>query len=208
MSKISSAELISPAQSIWDTETKFNEAIERMNEHLNRIGDELAALKCPKVHRLTVNLCGLSKEYIENRLQLCEVAPKSKMASDYLYIIHIEDKEKSRELCKQLKEDAHKEERRKAKVGYSRVNCRNDNDTSATLYVGRSKNLKSRLRQHLGAESLKPYALHMELWATCNDLEVTIDYMHFEGRDNLLVQAIEDGLWESLRPVFGRKGSK
>jgi hypothetical protein len=52
------------------------------------------------------------------------------------------------------------------------------------------------------------YALHLGRWARQIGAEIFISYMRFERQDNLLVQAIEDGLWLSLRPLFGRKGEK
>lgn len=191
---------------MWNTKLKFDKAIEEAGTQLERIRRDLKTIVCPQVASFSLNLSKLSSEYIEEKLKSCKVAPKSKTSSDYLYIIRIDDKEKSAHLCSQLKVDAKKQREDESEVGYSRIN--HANVPSATLYVGRSQSLKTRLRQHLGAKSIKPYALHMELWATRNDLEVTIDYMHFEDRDSLLIQAIEDGLWESLKPVFGRKGSK
>ncbi|MCO4880266.1 hypothetical protein [Paraburkholderia caribensis] len=208
MSKNSNTALTALAQSTWDTKTEFVKAIDETKKLLKTIGDQLTAIECPAVNSLCFNLRELSKEYIDKTLKSCKVARKSEKSNDYIYIIRIHEanKDESSRLCAQLKEDAAIQKELESKVGYSRINLANA--PSTTLYVGRSQNLTTRLRQHLGATSIKPYALHMQLWATNNDLEVMIDYMHFEDRDNLLVQAIEDGLWESLKPVFGRKGSK
>jgi NurA-like 5'-3' nuclease len=127
-------------------------------------------------------------------------------SADYVYIIRVDDKNVSVSLCDQMRADAKRRKIDRMAVGYSRINVQNL--PSQTLYVGRSRDMGTRVRQHLGADLFKPYALHFELWAKNNAIEVTIDYMRFEDRDDLLVQAIEDGLWESLKPAFGRKGSR
>jgi NurA-like 5'-3' nuclease len=76
------------------------------------------------------------------------------------------------------------------------------------LYVGRSHKLRSRIRQHLGSNYKGTYALHMQRWAENFDEKIEIQYFKLVDQDNLLVQSVEDSLWQKLRPAFGRKGDK
>jgi hypothetical protein len=98
------------------------------------------------------------------------------------------------------------EEARKIDDDYSRMN--GEHGDTNTLYVGRSRTLRARLRQHFGTGNQGIYSLHLQRWATAIDAEVSIYIMKFRDADNLLVQAVEDGLWASLKPAFGRKGEK
>ena len=98
------------------------------------------------------------------------------------------------------------EQARKTAKDYSRIN--QDHNETNTIYVGRSKAVRSRLRQHLGAQGQGVFSLHLQRWATRIDMDITIFLMSFTNSDDLLVQAIEDGLWSALKPAFGRKGGR
>lgn len=78
-----------------------------------------------------------------------------------------------------------------------------------TLYVGRSQNIRSRLRQHLWQAPPQTYALNIHRW--CPDIAgaVTVSVQPVLGHvDNDTVQDLEDTLWKTLRPIFGRSGSR
>ncbi|WP_426124388.1 hypothetical protein [Pseudomonas sp. PSPC2-3] len=77
------------------------------------------------------------------------------------------------------------------------------------LYVGRSWNVQSRTREHLKADcSKKTYALRFAAWAEEFDLSVELLIWEFPGITDLTLQVVEDGLWDRLRPLFGRRGAK
>ena len=87
--------------------------------------------------------------------------------------------------------------------------CRiNAHNSIQYLYVGRSQKLRSRIRQHLGDNYKGTYALHMLRWCTNIEEKIEITCFKIEGHDNLLVQSVEDALWNKLKPCFGRKGDK
>jgi hypothetical protein len=50
--------------------------------------------------------------------------------------------------------------------------------------------------------------MHMLRWATGVQCKVEISHYQFDKMDNLIIQALEDGLWQSFNPMFGRKGEK
>ncbi|MCA3928860.1 GIY-YIG nuclease family protein [Vibrio vulnificus] len=76
------------------------------------------------------------------------------------------------------------------------------------MYVGRSKKLRSRLSQHLGSENGGLFAMHLSRWSTQINAKIKVSYYQLDNEDNLLVQALEDGFWDELKPMFGRKGDK
>ncbi len=98
----------------------------------------------------------------------------------------------------------------KTKTQKNKDMCRiNAHNSKQYLYVGRSQNIRTRIRQHLSGIKYKgTYALHMLRW--CAEIESNIEITCYELKDmdNLMVQTIEDALWEKLLPCFGRKGDK
>jgi len=163
----------------------------------------LTAIACPPVETLRINLNELTHESIG---ELLEDVPsgyrKSDRETDFVYVIR---------LCVPSQDDVARlwnqlDAARTLADDYCRVNRENENP--GALYVGRSKKLKSRLTQHLGTEQRGVYSMHMQRWATVNNTEISIAYMKFEGKEDLLVQAVEDGIWGALKPAFGRKGER
>jgi hypothetical protein len=86
--------------------------------------------------------------------------------------------------------------------------CRYNEKLSDYLYIGRSQKLRSRLKQHLGAANEGIFAMHMLRWSAGLECRIEVSYYEFKSHDNLIIQALEDGLWQSFFPMFGRKGEK
>jgi hypothetical protein len=88
---------------------------------------------------------------------------------------------------------------------YSRIN----NQKSPCLYVGRSDELPSRIRQHLGYGPSRTYSLQLKHWAS----QLPLDFeLHCAGYpktiEDDLFQVLEDQLWAEKRPMFGRRGPR
>lgn len=87
--------------------------------------------------------------------------------------------------------------------------CRgNQSADGKVLYVGRSYSPRERFKGHLRAGTSGTYAIHFQKWATGIDLQVDFFLYQFSGIGDRVVQVIEDGLWDLLRPMFGRRGEK
>jgi len=86
--------------------------------------------------------------------------------------------------------------------------CRANHSQSECLYVGRSQKLKSRLKQHLDAGGEGIFAMHMLRWIAGISIKAEIHCYQFDGKSNLIIQALEDGLWDQFKPMFGRKGER
>jgi len=185
------------------TSTEFSTAITSASEQLDRARQMLGAIGCPQIRALEINLRHLTQDSIGELLdQVPSGYRKMDREIDYVYVIRLP--QETQTLVPSLW--AQLEAARTLADDYCRVNKENANANA--LYVGRSKKLKSRLAQHLGAEHRGIYAMHLQRWATGNDASISISYLKFEKQENLLVQAIEDGIWSSIKPAFGRKGER
>ena len=90
-----------------------------------------------------------------------------------------------------------------------RALCKNnEKKDSDILYIGSSKNLRARFKQHLGDGPVGTYAMHMKHWINGINLKIEFTYHRFSGFSNNALQALEDGLWDRLKPMFGKRGAK
>ena len=97
-------------------------------------------------------------------------------------------------------------ESKKAGRAYARLN---KNFISPCLYVGSSKGLISRIKQHLGFGPKGTYAMHLYHWCKNLNLDITIDIYTFDKEvSKEAFQAFEDGAWSILKPMLGRQGKK
>lgn len=85
------------------------------------------------------------------------------------------------------------------------------------LYVGSSKELKSRLREHCDDNPKGPYAMHIGSWKNwlplkeLKDGQIKIFILKLENQNEYFpeqIQFYEDVLWDYYKPLLGRRGSK
>jgi hypothetical protein len=93
----------------------------------------------------------------------------------------------------------------------SAVNDTNWTSNSCCLYVGSSGNIMTRMKQHLASDTLKSrktYSLWLKDWFGKSGLPQTIEiyFYIFKGMTSDEIYMIEDLLWRSLSPLFGRSG--
>lgn len=84
------------------------------------------------------------------------------------------------------------------------------NRPSMCLYVGGSKSIVSRLKQHLGYSAAKgTYSLQLLHWASHLSLELTFACARYDPTPSQAVlQALEDTLWDCNKPMLGRRGAR
>jgi hypothetical protein len=118
----------------------------------------------------------------------------------YLYTFQITSKNVAPPAVFSVYSDAKKS--KKGARAYARLN-----KESEWLYVGSSKIIYQRLKEHLGFGSKQTYALHLMHWARSLDLEIKFECAKYPpGTSKIALQALEDTLWEELLPMFGRQG--
>lgn len=86
-------------------------------------------------------------------------------------------------------------------------------EDSLALYVGSSWDFAARLQQHLGFGYEGTYSLHLRRWVPEQLLgkELKIEYWTLKEKEDtrpVVLQSVEDYLWDHSRPVFGRRGSR
>jgi hypothetical protein len=130
--------------------------------------------------------------------------PTGIKGADYIYFFKVVGKEETNRNC--YDELEQKKLSNNNSKDFPKLNVQHKG--TQYLYVGRSQKLRQRIRQHLGKNHKGTYAMHMERW--CKNLKLNIEFQYFEilNSDNVLVQSIEDALWDKLKPCFGRKGAK
>jgi hypothetical protein len=83
------------------------------------------------------------------------------------------------------------------------------NTSSPCLYVGSSKGLVPRIKQHMGFGPKGTYAMQLCHWCENLSLDIVLDIYAFDNDvSKKAFQAFEDGVWDSLKPMLGRQGKK
>lgn len=98
----------------------------------------------------------------------------------------------------------------KTKEKNGRAYARLNKEASYCFYVGSSYDFSKRYKEHIGCGAKATYALQLRHWAQdFPSLQLTLAYAEYhQGTEQDLLQALEDALWEKLKPMFGRQGSK
>jgi len=137
----------------------------------------------------------------------------------YIYIIQASDGT-DRIKCHKQYEEA-KEKSKESKENYrafARINNPSKNKkggsipdwkASPTLYVGSSNSISSRIKQHLGFGPNGTFALQTKYWleGLSGGLNITV-WRFSSSIDQDVIQALEDGLWEEHKSMFGRRGTR
>ena len=180
------------ANSIWNAKAQWEVVAKTLGE-----------VQFPPITTLRIRFDALSSESLKELLKSVPSGyAKADSDTDYIYVIQISDGATG--MVGELQTQLQKE--KKNGTDYPRINAAHQD--GITLYVGRSRNLKKRLREHLGAEAPGVYALHLKRWAPSVKAEIVISVIRFHETHDLVVQTIEDGIWETLKPAFGRKGGR
>ena len=79
---------------------------------------------------------------------------------------------------------------------------------SPCLYVGSSKSLRKRFKEHCGICNKATYALKFKNWIKDHPIQLEFHYCEIHTDDQEILQNLEDGLWLRLKPVFGKYGGK
>jgi len=130
--------------------------------------------------------------------------------SEFIYLFSLSE---ANEVGSQELKNAFKKGRRiQARTNYSgkRNLCQLNDDSaqSRTIYVGRSYSPRERFKQHLVASSVGTYAIHFQSWSSEIPLQVEFFCYQLSGIGDSEAQVIEDGLWDHLYPLLGKRGAR
>ncbi|MFA7667933.1 MAG: hypothetical protein WCX93_01155 [Burkholderiaceae bacterium] len=76
------------------------------------------------------------------------------------------------------------------------------------IYVGRSHSPRERFKQHLLESAGGTYGIHFQSWSCELHLHVEFFCYQFRGLGDLAAQVLEDGLWDHLKPILGKRGAR
>lgn len=155
-----------------------------------------------RMHSAVMDLDGeftAHSEKLSNQKYLDELVSTVRVVQNSCYII--ESVGASKNLIAKVKTTV--ENMKQSAFDYPRIN----RAVGHVLYVGKSKKLALRLKQHLGSSAEGTYALHMARWGHLVPMRIRVSWFVFT-EDSILNQAIEDALWDGLQPAFGRKGAR
>lgn len=191
------------------TEESLREAIHVSSVALQNLAMDVSELTFPEPIELTIELHSLNDKYISDVLKIVPPGYAREFdETDFIYVFEVQNantelKQKIyQRLCESREIQSADEFEGKKDI------CRPIHSDSEFLYVGRSQTLRSRLKQHLDAGNEGIYAMHMLRWCSGIEAKIKIYCYRFDAKPNLIVQALEDGLWDRFRPMFGRKGEK
>jgi len=176
---------------------------------LLELSNKVKEVVFPEPIELTIETNKLNDTYISGVLNDIPAGYSDEYKeTDFIYFFEIQSA--NLELMKKIFDRLYGLRKTQNSVGFEGKKdiCRPIHSESACLYVGRSQKLRSRLKQHLDAGSEGVYAMHMLRWCLGIEATIRIQCYRFDQQPNLIVQALEDGLWESFRPMFGRKGER
>jgi len=136
--------------------------------------------------------------------QLHEKFPRKKTGVFYLYALSFDGEEDA--FASRVRKTF-----RSARATQTR-NMSRDNKVhpeSKSIYVGTSGNMYDRFRTHLGrGEGTTTWALYLSSWAVPLKATFVVEYYEFNETITEDVELIEGVLWDSLQPLFGKKGGK
>jgi len=171
---------------------------QRKIEELKKTIKELSSLRMPKCKSVKFAVSDLMES--DNILEKIKNKPEK-----VLYWFELEVNENSRQILHGLINDYW--EKNKKDVHLSNINKHKSNNV---LYVGSSrKNFKRRMKEHLGTDNQRTYAMHLKDWLfELPDVNISIKYYVFGNKiSGEILQIIEDAYWEFYKPILGKKGS-
>lgn len=176
------------------TKTEINTELKILIEkYINELKIIKSNINVKYVHTLKINT--------SNDSENIEILKNVKNNIPMIYIIRTKENIKIEEI------EVAKEKLKAEGFGMFRVNYKeidNNPNQSKCLYVGSSKKLRDRLKQHIGITSKSTYALHLNKWWKNKKIEIEI----YEVIDYANTQLYEDRLWQKNKPILGREGKK
>jgi hypothetical protein len=168
---------------------------------LNTIIDDLKNLQLEEILSYKFNTKDLkSDQFVDNFLTIIKKRIDHNQYK-YLYTFYLQDNSSIDAIYQRYKNI---KESKKLERAYARLNR-----VSRCLYVGSSKGLIPRIKQHLGYGPKGTYAIQLSYWCENSDMEIALDIYAFDNSISIKAfQALEDGAWNLLKPMLGRQGKR
>jgi len=169
-----------------------------------RIDRAAQLLEQPSIESKTIQFGSSDLSNPDKLEQLHAQFPRKIEGVTYLYRLSVDTNDTA--LASQVRLEYR---RARAKMIFNMSRDNEEHPNSNSLYVGTSQSLYDRFRTHLGRGAGKStWALYLSEWATQLKPTFTVEYYEFMDAFQEDVELIEGVLWDSLRPMFGKKGGK
>lgn len=184
-------------------------AIDKTSLILFELSNTIKDVVFPDPIELTVETSRLNDKYISELLKPIPAGyAKNYKETDFIYVFEIQGTTPELQEMIYNGQCNSRNDQNSDEFEGKKDFCRDSHSNSIYLYVGRSQKLRSRLKQHLDAGSVGIFAMHMLRWSSGIDAKIKIYCYRFDQQATLIMQALEDSLWDSFLPMFGRKGEK
>ena len=80
----------------------------------------------------------------------------------------------------------------------------NKKHSTNTLYVGTSKSIKSRIKQHLGYGPKRTYSMDLVHWFP-NQIDISLSIYKVSTNNEFAIELIEQAIWDLKEPQFGKR---
>ncbi|WP_417874005.1 GIY-YIG nuclease family protein [Xanthomarina gelatinilytica] len=152
------------------------------------------------------------EKYIIKSNELFKDTAKSQLLTNfnydkdrYVYLIRYLATEDTSDKIKKAFEDFSSKNTPKIKGITFNLPRYNEEHTSKYLYVGTSKKLKNRIKQHLGLSSSKQtYSLHLIYWFP-KQIDLGITIIKVSSENKMVFESIEQAYWDNYEPLFGKR---
>ncbi len=174
-------------------------------ESLRVLAKDVEAASIEEVRQIPLRFCDINRDRAINLASDLKSWENEHGKALYLYVISL-TAEGSIDRC--IEQFVEEKNRNVGGRRFARVNS-NHNGHQGVLYVGSSKTIGARIKQHLGYSYPATYSLQIDAWKDGLDGGVRLEILRFvAGTPTHVLQAVEDALWALLKPAFGRQGSK
>lgn len=170
--------------------------------------NELEKLNFPIFHTLEINCANITPEtqtILLNELAINGITETSRVIYYFTVINNNSNHNTILDVVEELKINSNRTS--KKFIALPKINELKDKEWNGVLYVGKTNSkFLNRFKQHLGNESKKTYALHLNTWA--KELTVVLNYGIVElEQDKIgLLEEMENILHSHLNPILGRAG--
>jgi hypothetical protein len=170
----------------------------------NRVERAARVLENPDVEPKRIKFSSSELSDSDTLAQLHDKFPRKKPGAFYLYLLSFDGEvenvvSKARMAFRSVNETITR--------NMSRDNI--DHQDSNSLYVGTSGSMYDRFRSHLGrGEGTTTWALYLSAWTVPLKAKFVVEYYELKETNAEDVELIEGVIWDSLKPLFGKKGGK
>jgi len=177
---------------------------QEISNQLKEISNRIEATRAQQSARFQIQFSDINPEYSQILKKRIKDWEKQCSGSSYIYIYKANNKA---ELMRINDSYAKSREQNTEQRAFARIN--KGSSESQVLYVGSSHSIGQRTKDHLGFSSKSVFSLQIFHWCRELDGGIDLEILRFSpGTDSVILQSIEDGLWNKFKPMFGRQGQR